>query len=116
MERCNHDNFSMYDEYDREKLSIATALCKEYNFKYQVINNFIIINSIIDEWYVNFTGQVFKLFHKNKLYATTKYHYQKTFNDIASVINYIYSHDNFYYRPNKHHKLDIINKFDLQVK
>ena len=107
----NCDNINeIYTKDELLKINLVKNLCNKYKFTYKVINTYIMINSIIDEWYFCFSGDVYKLFHKNKLYSLTNYHYQKKFKNITGVIAYIKKHDNFMYSPNCNHKIDFVDR------
>jgi hypothetical protein len=92
----NSDNLQNDDQIMKD---IIISLCEKYKFKYQFINDIVFIYSIIDEWYFSYSKNVFCLYHKNKLHATKQYHFQKKFNNIIHILQYIRKHDNFYYRP-----------------
>lgn len=89
------------NEEEYEKKSIIIALCLKYDFKYQFINDFVFIYSLLDEWYFDYMNNVIKLFHKNKIYSREQYHIQKKFKTINSAIHYIKRHDKFCYEPGK---------------
>lgn len=108
-DNCDTVN-SMYTKKELSKINLVKDLCNKYKFTYKIINTYIMINSVIDEWYFRFDNDVYKLFHKNKLYSITKYHYQKKFTTITSVIDYIKKHDNFMYSPNGNHRLDFVDR------
>jgi hypothetical protein len=106
---CENIN-GIYTKEELSKIDIVINMCNKYKFSYKIINTYIMINSVIDEWYFSISGDTYKLFHKNKLYSITKYHYQKKFTNVTGVIDYIKRHDNFMYFPNSNHKIDLVDR------
>jgi hypothetical protein len=91
------EQYSSIEEKRRKEIIIA--VCLKYKFKYQFINEFVFIYSIIDEWYFPYMNDNIPLCHKNRLHTTNQYHFQKKFTNIFHVLQYIRKHDNFYYKP-----------------
>ena len=92
------DNSYVYGEEEE----IICALCLKYNFRWQFINNIVFIYSAIDQWYFDYTlKENISLFHKNKLHSINKYHLQRKFDSIYSLLRYIKKHDNIYCKPKK---------------
>ncbi|MFW6007973.1 MAG: hypothetical protein ACOCP8_01800 [archaeon] len=102
-------NGLLQNNYSKRR-ELIIALCLQYDFKWKFIGNIVYINSIIDQWYFDYTKQrKISLWHKNRLYCIDQYHFQKKFTNLQSVIRYIYKHDNYYY---KYRKTKIDRLFD----
>jgi hypothetical protein len=105
--------FKLSGVYELRKQKII-ALCLKYNFKFKFLNNIVLINSILNEWHFNFCDRNITLYHRNKLKDLDNFHNQGDFKSVVNAVRYINKHDNFFYKPNKHHgynKIDnILNK------
>ena len=71
-------------------------LGEKYNFKTKIISNCICIQSLTDEWYIEFGDRFLTLFHKNKRGNTNWYHPQRKYDldiNIAVIFSFIKKHD-----------------------
>lgn len=106
----DEESLEYYSDEEKYRKEAIIALCLKYGFKYQFVGDCVFIYSIIDEWYFCFMKQNIALLHKNKLHTTKQYHCQKKFSNIIHAIQYIKKHDNFYYKPNRNHKFNTVEK------
>lgn len=83
-------------EYDVKKINV------HYNYRINVLNNTIYIESKFDTWFIELKNNKIILYHKNKKHDRTNYHeQQKHFSTISQVFKYINKHDNNYLKPSR---------------
>lgn len=90
-------------EFSEEELK---RLCEKYHCSYYLTTNQAIIKTVCANWMFDYTEPPYKLYHRPVIlqYHATSiqindgYHDQKRqFDDIAELMDYIYTHDKDYF-------------------
>lgn len=92
-------------------------MCNQYNIKFQVINDTIILYTGLDDWMIKYIpgrDRPYCIFHKNKIKQTKKYHVQRWVRTLYQSLDVIIGHKkvlvNLFGSPNTYRKNTKINK------